>query len=108
MPMIDIYAAAATFTDTHKLATDAAALIKAVEGVPDIAMFRKNTVAFIHEMPRGTMANVDGDENYVRVQVLTGTGALTAGGNERRRRSKIHARSIAGEQQCPRSPGVRS
>ena len=27
MPMIDIYAAAGTFTDTHKLATDAAALI---------------------------------------------------------------------------------
>jgi hypothetical protein len=47
--MIDIYAAAGTFTETHKLATDAAALIKAVEGVPDIAMFRKNTAAFIHE-----------------------------------------------------------
>jgi phenylpyruvate tautomerase PptA (4-oxalocrotonate tautomerase family) len=76
MPMIDIYAAAGTFTDTHKLATDAAALIKAVEGVPDIAMFRKNKAAFVHEMPRGTMANVDGDENYVRVQVLTNTGAL--------------------------------
>lgn len=76
MPMIDIYAAAGTFTDTHKLATDAAALIKAVEGVPDIAMFRKNTAAFVHEMPRETMANVDGDENYVRVQVLTNTGAL--------------------------------
>src|SRR5258706_11297668 len=54
MPMIDIYAAAGTLTDTHKLATDAAALIKAVEGVPEIAMFRKNTAAFIHEMPRGT------------------------------------------------------
>src|SRR5258707_11499977 len=39
-------------------------------------MFRKNTAAFIHEMPRGTMANVDGDENYVRVQVLTNAGAL--------------------------------
>lgn len=76
MPMIDIFAAAGTFADTHKLATDAAALIKAVEGVPDIAMFRKNTAAFIHEMPRGTMANVDGDENYVRVQVLTNTGAV--------------------------------
>src|SRR5271154_690783 len=76
MPMIDIYAAAGTFTDTHKLATDAAALIKAVEGVPDIAMFRKNTAAFVHEMPRGSMANVDGDTNYVRVQVLTNSGAL--------------------------------
>jgi len=76
MPMIDIYAAAGTFTDTHKLATDAAALIKAVEGVPDIAMFRKNTATFIHEMPRGTMSNVDGDQNCVRVQVLTNSGAL--------------------------------
>src|SRR5271154_1302943 len=76
MPMIDIYAAVGTFTDAYKLATDAAALIKAVEGVPDIAMFRKNTAAFVHEMPRGSMANVDGDENYVRVQVLTNTGAL--------------------------------
>jgi phenylpyruvate tautomerase PptA (4-oxalocrotonate tautomerase family) len=76
MPMIDIYAAAGTFADTHKLAADAAALIKAVEGVPDIAMFRKNTAAFVHEMPGRTIANVDGDENYVRVQVLTNTGAL--------------------------------
>jgi phenylpyruvate tautomerase PptA (4-oxalocrotonate tautomerase family) len=76
MPMIDIYAAAGTFTDIHKLAADAAALIKAVESVPDTAMFRKNTAAFVHEMPTGTMANVDGDDNYVRVQVLTNTGAL--------------------------------
>jgi hypothetical protein len=80
MPVIDIYAAAGTFADTHKLATDAAALIKAVEGVPDIAMFRKNTAAFIHEMPRGTMANVDGDENYVRVQVLTNMGGREQNG----------------------------
>src|SRR6266481_8502063 len=76
MSMIDIYAAAGTFTDTYKLVVDVVVLIKTVEGVPDIAMFRKNTAAFIHEMPRGTMANVDGDENYVRVQVLTNTGAL--------------------------------
>ena len=27
-------------------------------------------------MPAGTIANVDGDENYVRVQVLTNAGAL--------------------------------
>jgi phenylpyruvate tautomerase PptA (4-oxalocrotonate tautomerase family) len=74
--MIDIYAAAGTFTDTMKLAADAAALVKSVEQVPDIPMFRKNTAAFVHEMPAGTISNVDGDSNYVRVQVLTNAGAL--------------------------------
>ncbi len=39
MPMIDIYAKAGTFADTKKLATDAAATVKKVEGVPDIPMF---------------------------------------------------------------------
>ena len=76
MPMIDIYAVAGTFVDTHKLATDAAALIKGVERVPDIPMFRRNTAAFVHEMPAASIANVDGDAQYVRVQVLTNAGAL--------------------------------
>lgn len=39
-------------------------------------MFRKNTAAFIHELPAGQISNIDGDSNYVRVQVLTNTGAL--------------------------------
>ena len=76
MPMIDIYAAAGTFADIHKLATEAAAVVKAVERVPDIPMFRQNTAAFVHEMAAGTIANVDGDGDYVRVQVLTNAGAL--------------------------------
>src|SRR5579872_644563 len=76
MPMIDIYTAVGTFTDVEKLATDAAALVKSVEQVPDIPMFRKNTAAFVHEMPRSAISNVDGDSNYVRVQVLTNAGAL--------------------------------
>ena len=76
MPMIDIYAAVGTFADTKRLATDAAALVKAVEQVPDIPMFRKNTAAFVHEMPPSALSNVDGDGNYVRVQVLTNAGAL--------------------------------
>jgi len=76
MPMIDIYAVAGTFADIRKLATDAATVIKGVEQVPDIPMFRKNTAAFVHEMPEGAIANVDGDGNYVRVQVLTNAGAL--------------------------------
>ncbi len=76
MPMIDIYATKGTFSDPHKLAVDAAATVKAVEAVPDIPMFRKNTAAFVHEMPAGTLSNVDGDGDYVRVQVLTNVGAL--------------------------------
>jgi phenylpyruvate tautomerase PptA (4-oxalocrotonate tautomerase family) len=76
MPMIDIYATAGTFSDPHALAKDAAATVKSIEQVPDIPMFRKNTAAFVHELANGTLANVDGDTNYVRVQVLTNAGAL--------------------------------
>jgi len=74
--MIDIYATAGTFADPHKLAIDAAATVKAVEQVPDIAMFRNNTAAFVHELANGAIANVNGEGNYVRVQVLTNAGAL--------------------------------
>jgi phenylpyruvate tautomerase PptA (4-oxalocrotonate tautomerase family) len=76
MPMIDIYATAGTFDDPHQLAADAAATVMRVEGVPDIAMFRKNTAAFVHQLPADCLSNVDGDTNYVRVQVLTNAGAL--------------------------------
>lgn len=76
MPMIDIYATAGMFADPHQLAKDAAATVKAVEQVPDIPMFHKNTAAFVHELPAGHLANVDGDTDYVRVQVLTNQGAL--------------------------------
>ena len=76
MPMIDIYAAAGTFGDTHQLAADAAATVMRVEQVPDIPMFRQNTAAFVHELPASCLSNVDGDSTYVRVQVLTNAGAL--------------------------------
>jgi phenylpyruvate tautomerase PptA (4-oxalocrotonate tautomerase family) len=76
MPMIDIYATAGTFSDLHTLAKDAAAIVKSIEQVPDIPMFRKNTAAFVHELKAGALSNVDGDANYVRVQVLTNEGAL--------------------------------
>ncbi len=75
--MIDIYAKHGTFADPHRLATQAATIVKTVEQVPDIPMFRKNTAAFVHELPDAAIANVDGDSNYVRVQVLTNSGALT-------------------------------
>jgi phenylpyruvate tautomerase PptA (4-oxalocrotonate tautomerase family) len=76
MPMIDAYAAAGTFADKHQLAVQLATAVMTVEGVPDIPMFRKNTAAFIHDLPADSLANVDGDTNYVRVQVLTNSGAL--------------------------------
>jgi phenylpyruvate tautomerase PptA (4-oxalocrotonate tautomerase family) len=76
MPMIDVYATSGTFADKHQLAIDMAATVMRVEQVPDIPMFRKNTAAFIHELPEGDLSNVDGDGNYVRVQVLTNAGAL--------------------------------
>ena len=76
MPMIDIYAAAGTFADTHQLAADAARTVMRVEQVPDIPMFRQNTAAFVHELPAGCLSNVNGDSSYVRVQVLTNAGAL--------------------------------
>lgn len=76
MPMIDVYATAGTFPDPTHLATRLAAAVMAVEKVPDIAMFRDNTAAFVHDLPPGTSANVDGAEGHVRVQVLTNAGAL--------------------------------
>lgn len=76
MPMIDVYATTGTFADKHQLAIDLASTVMRVEQVPDIPMFRKNTAAFIHELPEGDLSNVDGDTGYVRVQVLTNAGAL--------------------------------
>jgi phenylpyruvate tautomerase PptA (4-oxalocrotonate tautomerase family) len=76
MPMIDVYAVAGTFPDEHQLARDLAAAVMAVEQVPDIPLFRQNTAAFVHDRPAGSLSNVDGDDNYVRVQVLTNAGAL--------------------------------
>ncbi|MFB2598702.1 4-oxalocrotonate tautomerase family protein [Herbiconiux sp. P17] len=76
MPMIDVYATAGTFADKHRLAVDLAATLKNIEQVPDIPLFRKNTAGFVHELPAGDLSNVDGDGDYVRVQVLTNAGAL--------------------------------
>ncbi|WP_042429071.1 tautomerase family protein [Streptacidiphilus anmyonensis] len=76
MPMIDVYAAAGTFGDTKKLAQTLAATLMEIEQVPDIPMFRRNTAAFVHEMPADRLSNVDGDSGYIRVQVLTNAGAL--------------------------------
>jgi phenylpyruvate tautomerase PptA (4-oxalocrotonate tautomerase family) len=79
MPMIDVYSAPGTFADKRALASKLAATLMQIEQVPDIPMFRSNTAAFIHELPDGAVANVDGAGNYVRVQVLTNAGALDRG-----------------------------
>jgi phenylpyruvate tautomerase PptA (4-oxalocrotonate tautomerase family) len=74
--MIDIYAIEGTFDDLHKLTAEAAATVMRIEQVPDIPMFRTNTAAFVHQLPIHAISNVDGDTNYVRIQVLTNAGAL--------------------------------
>lgn len=76
MPMIDVYAAQGTFRDTAALATALATTLMTIEGVPPISMFKKNTAAFVHELPATAISNVVGESNYVRVQVLTNNGAL--------------------------------
>jgi len=76
MPMIDVYAASGTFADKHRLAIDLATAVMAIEKVPDIPMFRKNTAAFVHDLPADSLSNVNGEATYVRVQVLTNAGAL--------------------------------
>ena len=76
MPMIDVYAAAGTFSDSHALARDLAAAVMRWEQVPDLPLFANNTAAFIHEMDAAAISNVAGDGNYVRVQVLTPAGVL--------------------------------
>jgi phenylpyruvate tautomerase PptA (4-oxalocrotonate tautomerase family) len=74
--MIDVYATEGTFADRSRLATDLATAVMTIEQVPNISMFRKNTAAFVHDLPAGTLSNVDGENDYVRVQVLTNAGAL--------------------------------
>jgi hypothetical protein len=76
MPMIDVYATTGTFADPHTLAQQLAATLMKIEGVPDIPMFRNNTAAFVHDLAASAVSNVEGDRNYVRVQVLTNMGAL--------------------------------
>ena len=76
MPMIDVYASEGTFRDRKTLAKDLAAAVMRWEKVPNLALFKNNTAAFIHELPADSLSNVTGDNNYVRVQVLTPVGVL--------------------------------
>ena len=76
MPMIDVYAATGTFSDKHKLAQDLSNAVMRWEKVPPINLFKKNTAAFIHDLPAEAISNAAGESNYVRVQVLTPVGVL--------------------------------
>jgi phenylpyruvate tautomerase PptA (4-oxalocrotonate tautomerase family) len=76
MPMIDVYAAAGTFPDSHALAQELAAAVMRLEQVPDLPLFGTNTAAFIHDMDEAAISNVAGENDYVRVQVLTPVGVL--------------------------------
>jgi phenylpyruvate tautomerase PptA (4-oxalocrotonate tautomerase family) len=76
MPMIDVYAAAGTFADKRTLAQDLAAAVMRWEQVPELPLFANNTAGFIHDLDADAISNVAGDNNYVRVQVLTPIGVL--------------------------------
>ncbi len=79
MPMIDVYAAKGTFSDSHALAQNLAAAVMRWEQVPELPLFANNTAAFIHDLEAAAISNVAGDSNYVRVQVLTPIGVLDRG-----------------------------
>lgn len=76
MPMIDVYAVKGTFSGKHQLAKDLASAVMRLEQVLDHGLVRDNTAAFVHDLPAGSISNVNGDSNYVRVQVLTPVGVL--------------------------------
>jgi hypothetical protein len=61
MPMIDVYAAAGTFSDSHALARDLAAAVMRWEQVPDLPLFANNTAAFMHGLDANAISNVDGE-----------------------------------------------
>jgi phenylpyruvate tautomerase PptA (4-oxalocrotonate tautomerase family) len=53
-----------------------AAAVMRWEQVPELALFKDNTAAFIHDLPGDSLSNVSGDSSYARVQVLTPAGVL--------------------------------
>ncbi|THF83631.1 4-oxalocrotonate tautomerase [Deinococcus sp. KSM4-11] len=76
MPMIDVTAPAGLFADKHALAVALSQAVMRWEGVPDLALFRDNTAAFIHELDPDAFGTAGGDRRMVRVQVLTPVGTL--------------------------------
>jgi len=76
MPMIDVYAAKGTFRNKRELTKALNEALMRWEKVPLISWFTDNTAAFIHELEPDSLANANGDSNYVRIQVLTPVGVL--------------------------------
>jgi phenylpyruvate tautomerase PptA (4-oxalocrotonate tautomerase family) len=76
MPMIDVYAVEGTFGDKRALTKALTSALMRWEKVPEIALFLDNTAAFIHDLPQDALSTARGDNNYVRVQVLTPAGVL--------------------------------
>jgi phenylpyruvate tautomerase PptA (4-oxalocrotonate tautomerase family) len=74
--MIDVYAAAGTFSDRNRLAQDLARAVMRWEAVPEIPLFTENTAAFIHDLPADAISTAAGSSDYIRVQVLTPAGVL--------------------------------
>ncbi len=74
--MIDVYAAAGTFSDKHQLAQQLASAVMRSEAVPEIPLFADNTAAFIHDLSGEAISTVAGRSDCVRVQVLTPAGVL--------------------------------
>jgi phenylpyruvate tautomerase PptA (4-oxalocrotonate tautomerase family) len=74
--MIDVYAAAGTFSDRNRLAQDLARAVMRWEAVPEIPLFTDNTAAFIHDLPADAISTAAGSSDYIRVQVLTPAGVL--------------------------------
>ena len=74
--MIDVYSVPGTFSDKRSLSLGLTNAVMRWEQVPPLALFSKNTAAFIHELPADSLSNAAGDSNYVRVQVLTPVGVL--------------------------------
>ena len=106
MPMIDVYAAAGTFSDPHTLARDLAAAVMRWEQVPDLPLFTENTAAFIHDMDAAAISNVAGESDYVRVQVLTPSEYSIATSNSASSRSsRISSRPPPAIQACASAPG---
>ena len=100
MPMIDVYAATGTFADKPTLAQELAAAVMRWEQVPELPLFANNTAAFIHDLDAGAISNVAGDNNYVRVQVLTPIASSIVRSNSES--SKSWQRSL------PRRPAIRA
>ena len=76
MPMIDVYAAKGTFGNKPALTKALNEAMMRWERVPLIPTFLDNTAAFIHDLDADSIANANGDSNYVRIQMLTPAGVL--------------------------------